>query len=108
VDRIKDMFISGGENVYPAEVEDLLYQMEQIAETAVIGIPHPKWQEVPHAVIVKKDGMDISQEDVISFCQGKLAKYKIPKSVSFVTQLPRNDTGKVLKRELRLQYGGGK
>jgi fatty-acyl-CoA synthase len=105
VDRWKDMFISGGENVYPAEVENVLYQHPAVAEVAVIGVPHPKWQEVGRALIVLKKGHSLSEEEVIDHCQEKLARYKIPKSVLFVKVLPRNAAGKVLKRELRQTYG---
>ncbi len=105
VDRWKDMFISGGENVYPAEVENVLYQLPAVAEAAVIGVPHPRWQEVGRALIVLKEGQSLSEGEVIDFCQGKLARYKIPKSVLFVGALPRNAAGKVLKRELRESYG---
>jgi fatty-acyl-CoA synthase len=104
VDRWKDMFISGGENVYPAEVENVIYQNPGIAEVAVIGVPHPKWQEVGKAVVVVKRGYALTEADIIQFCQGKLAKFKIPQSVDFVDALPRNAAGKVLKRELRERY----
>jgi fatty-acyl-CoA synthase len=104
VDRWKDMFISGGENVYPAEVENVIYQHPAVAEVAVIGVPHPKWQEVGRAIVVLKQGHALSEEEVIEFCQGKLARYKIPKSVAFTDQLPRTAAGKVLKRELRQQF----
>jgi len=105
VDRWKDMFISGGENVYPAEVENVLYQHPAVAEVAVIGVPHPRWQEVGRAVVVVKPGQALTEAEVIEFCQGKLAKYKIPKSVVFVEALPRTAAGKVLKRELREEFG---
>jgi fatty-acyl-CoA synthase len=105
VDRWKDMFISGGENVYPAEVENVLYQHPAVAEVAVIGVPHPKWQEVGQAVVVIKAGHTLTEEEIIAFCQDKLARYKIPKSVVFVESLPRTAAGKVLKRELRKQFG---
>jgi len=105
VDRLKDMYISGGENVYPAEVENVLYQMEQIAEVAVIGVPDPKWGEVGKAIVVVKPGYTLTEEEVIRFCEGKLARYKIPKSVVFVDKLPRNPAGKVLKTELRKRFG---
>lgn len=104
VDRWKDMFISGGENVYPAEVENVIYQHPAVAEAAVIGVPHPKWQEVGKAIIVVKRGQTLTEDEVIQFCQGKLARFKIPKSVDFVELLPRNAAGKVLKRELRQRY----
>ncbi|MGD2206626.1 MAG: long-chain fatty acid--CoA ligase [Anaerolineae bacterium] len=105
VDRWKDMFISGGENVYPAEVENVIYHHPAVAEVAVIGVPHPKWQEVGRAVVVVKEGQALTEEEVIEFCRGKLAKYKIPKSAVFVEALPRTAAGKVLKRELREEYG---
>jgi fatty-acyl-CoA synthase len=105
VDRWKDMFISGGENVYPAEVENVIYQLPAVGEVAVIGVPHPKWQEVGRALIVLKPGQTLTEETVIEHCQGQLARYKIPKSVVFVPSIPRNAAGKVLKRELREIYG---
>ena len=105
VDRLKDMFISGGENVYPAEIENLLYKHPAVAEAAVIGVPHSKWQEVGRAVIVVKSGQALTEEEVITFCQGKLARYKIPKAVTFIDALPRNDIGKVMKTELVALYG---
>ncbi len=106
VDRWKDMFISGGENVYPAEVENVIYQHPAVAEVAVIGVPHPKWQEVGLAVVVKKEGQELTESQVIEFCTSKLARYKIPKSVRFADVLPRTAAGKVLKRDLRTHYSG--
>jgi fatty-acyl-CoA synthase len=105
VDRWKDMFISGGENVYPAEVENVIYHHPAVAEVAVIGLPHPKWQEVGRALVVVKEGHHLTEQEVIDFCRDKLAKYKIPKSVRFLDALPRTAAGKVLKRELREQAG---
>lgn len=105
VDRWKDMYISGGENVYPAEVENVIYQIPAVAEVAVIGVPHPKWQEVGCAVIVVKKESRLSEDEVLEYCQGKLARYKIPKTVIFTDELPRTAAGKVLKRELRDLYG---
>jgi len=105
VDRWKDMFISGGENVYPAEVENLLFAHPAIAEAAVIGVPDAKWGEVGRAVIVVKPGQTLTEPEVIEFCQGKLARYKIPRSVVFVEVLPRNAASKVLKTDLRKQFG---
>ena len=107
VDRWKDMFISGGENVYPAEVENVLFSHSAVGEAAVIGIPDPKWGEVGRALVVVKPGQTVSELDVLEFCQGRLAKYKIPKSVIFIDALPRNAAGKVLKTELRKQFGAG-
>jgi len=105
VDRWKDMFISGGENVYPAEVENVIYHHPGVAEVAIIGVPDPKWQEVGKAIVVVKEGTSVTEEEIIDFCQDKLARYKIPKSVEFVDVLPRTAAGKVLKRELREQFG---
>jgi fatty-acyl-CoA synthase len=105
VDRWKDMFISGGENVYPAEVENVIYQHPAVAEVAVIGVPHPRWQEVGRAVVVVKPDRSLTESEVIEFCQGKLARFKIPKSVVFVEALPRTAAGKVLKRELKQRFG---
>ncbi|MGD8966347.1 MAG: long-chain fatty acid--CoA ligase [Anaerolineae bacterium] len=105
VDRWKDMFISGGENVYPAEVENVIYDHPAVAEVAVIGVPHPKWQEVGRAITVVKEGHTVTEAEVIDFCRGKLARYKIPKSVVFVEALPRTAAGKVLRRELRAKLG---
>ncbi len=107
VDRWKDMFISGGENVYPAEVENVIYQHPAVAEAAVIGVPHPKWQEVGRAIVVVKPGNTLTEAEIIAHCEGKLARFKIPKSVVFVESLPRTAAGKVLKRELREIFGAG-
>ncbi|MGH2523071.1 MAG: AMP-binding enzyme, partial [Anaerolineales bacterium] len=97
--------ISGGENVYPAEVENVLFAHPAIAEAAVIGVPDEKWGEVGRAVVVVKPGQSLTEPEVIEFCQGKLARYKIPKSAVFVDALPRNAAGKVLKTDLRKQFG---
>lgn len=105
VDRKKDMLITGGENVYPAEVEEVLYRHEKVLEAAVIGIPDAKWGESVHAVIVPKPGVQLTAEEIISFCGQHLAGYKKPRSVEFVDALPRNAAGKVLKTRLREQYG---
>jgi fatty-acyl-CoA synthase len=105
VDRKKDMIISGGENVYPAEVEDALYLHPGIKEVAVIGVQHPRWGETVRAVVVLKDGANVTEQDIIDFSQDKLARYKQPKSVVFVDLLPRNPAGKVLKFDLREQHG---
>jgi fatty-acyl-CoA synthase len=106
VDRWKDMYISGGENVYPAEVENVLFQLPQVADAAIIGVPNERWGEVGMALIVRKPGQSIEEGDVIRHCLGKLAKFKVPQSVQFVDVLPRNATGKVLKRELRARHVG--
>ena len=104
-DRIKDMIISGGENVYPAEVENVLMAHAGIAEAAVIGQPSDKWGESPFAVVVRKDD-SLRQKDVIEFCRGRLAGYKQPRGVAFVAEIPRNPSGKILKRVLRERFPG--
>jgi fatty-acyl-CoA synthase len=106
VDRWKDMYISGGENVYPAEVENVIYQLPQVAEAAVIGVADEKWGEVGRAVVVLKAGETLNGTDLIEHCQERLARYKVPKSVVFTTSLPRNPAGKVFKDTLREQFGG--
>ena len=104
IDRWKDMYISGGENVYPAEVENVLYQIPQVAEAAVIGIPDERWGEAGKAIIVIKPDQKLDAEIVIKHCLANLAKFKVPQTVEFMDVLPRTATGKVLKRELRTQY----
>jgi fatty-acyl-CoA synthase len=104
VERKKDMFISGGENVYPAEVENAIFQIPKIAEVAVIGVKDQKWGEVGRALVVLKAGWKVTADDIIDHLKGSLAKYKIPKSVVFIDQLPRNAAGKVLKNKLREEY----
>ncbi|MCF8146816.1 MAG: o-succinylbenzoate--CoA ligase [Deltaproteobacteria bacterium] len=105
VERKKDMFISGGENVYPAEVENAVYELPEVAEAAVIGIRDERWGEVGKAVVVLKEGKQLKQEDIIFHLKGRLAKYKIPKGVVFTEVLPRNAAGKVLKTQLRDTLG---
>jgi fatty-acyl-CoA synthase len=106
VDRWKDMYISGGENVYPAEVENVLYQLPQVAEAAIIGVPSEKWGEVGLAVMALKPGASITLPELIAHCTSRLAKFKVPSDLAIVGALPRNATGKVLKRELRTQFLG--
>ncbi|WP_052352824.1 class I adenylate-forming enzyme family protein [Neobacillus dielmonensis] len=101
VDRKKDMMIRGGENVYPVEIEEVLYAMDEILEAAVVGVPHEVYGEVPKAYVVLKEGKSLSEEDVISYCRTKLAKYKLPAEVEFLDALPRNASGKVLKHTLK-------
>jgi fatty-acyl-CoA synthase len=100
VDRWKDMYISGGENVYPAEVEDALFRLNGVAEVAVIGVPDERWGEVGRAFIVQEAGADLSEDGVIAYCREQLAHYKAPKSVRFIDELPHNATGKVTKHLL--------
>ncbi len=101
VDRWKDMYISGGENVYPAEVEAVIFQLPEVGEVAVIGVPDEKWGEVGRAVVVPREGCSIEAAAVINHCRSNLARFKVPHSVVFVDEIPHNATGKVLKRELR-------
>src|SRR5690625_568959 len=104
-DRLKDMIISGGENIYPAQIELELAQMEEIAAAAVFGVADEKWGEVPRAAVVVRDGHELTEQDVLSYLDGKLARYKIPKSVVFVDEMPRTASGKVRKPQLRERYG---
>ncbi len=104
VDRRQDMIISGGVNIYPVEVEEVLCSHPKILEVACIGVPDEKWGEALKAVVVLKQGQDATEEEIIRFCEGKLAGYKKPKSVDFVRELPKNPAGKVLKRVLREGY----
>jgi len=103
VDRAKDMLISGGENVYPAEIEDVLLGHPAITDAAVIGVPSATWGESPLAVVVVSDDT-VSAEDVMAHTRGRLAPYKTVKKVAFVTEIPRNPSGKILKRELRERF----
>ncbi|MGR6973963.1 o-succinylbenzoate--CoA ligase [Streptomyces cynarae] len=105
VDRIKDMIISGGENIYPAEIEDQLLAHPDIVECAVIGVPDEKWGEVPRAVVVPREGATLDPDEVIASLSGRLAKYKIPKSVVVADALPRTASGKLLKSRVRSRYG---
>jgi fatty-acyl-CoA synthase len=104
VDRWKDMYISGGENVYPAEVENVLYQLDELAEAAIVGVPHERWGETGKAVLVLKPGCELEADAVIAHCAENLAAFKVPETVEFIDALPRNATGKVLKRVLRQRY----
>lgn len=100
-DRYKDMIISGGENIYPAEIENTLQNHPDISEIAVIGVPHPVWGETPRAFVVAREKSCPSDVEIIDFARQHLARYKCPTSVTFVTELPRNVSGKVLKRSMR-------
>ena len=106
-DRVKDMIVSGGENVYPREVEEVLFQHPAIADVAVIGVPDEKWGESVKAIVVLREGAAAEAAALLEHCQGRLAGYKRPRSVDFVAELPRNPSGKVLKRELREPYWKG-
>jgi acyl-CoA synthetase (AMP-forming)/AMP-acid ligase II len=103
-DRVKDMVVSGGENIYPREIENVLFAMPALVDAAVIGVPDPQWGERVKAVVVARDGCAVTEQQVIEWCRTHLASYKAPASVDFVAELPRNPSGKVLKTMLREPY----
>jgi long-chain acyl-CoA synthetase len=107
-DRVKDMIISGGENIYPAEVESAIYGHPDVADVAVIGVPDEKWGEAVKAMVVCKSGKSPSPNDIIGFARTRIAAFKVPKSVDFIEALPRNASGKILRRELREPFWAGK
>jgi acyl-CoA synthetase (AMP-forming)/AMP-acid ligase II len=107
-DRMKDMIITGGENVYPAEVESAIYGHPCVAEVAVIGIPDDKWGEAVKAVCVAKPGTDIDEADIIAWTRAKIAAFKVPKSIDVIEALPRNASGKILRKDLRAPYWAGR
>ncbi|UCB49464.1 MAG: AMP-binding protein, partial [Deltaproteobacteria bacterium] len=104
VDRTRDMIISGGENIYPTEIEDVLYSNPKVLEAAVIGVPDERWGESVTALIVLNEGQSSNQDEIIHYCRERLAGYKIPRSVSFVPSLPKSTSGKILKRAIREEY----
>lgn len=106
-DRVKDMIVSGGENVYPREIEDVLFEHPQIADAAVIGVPSERFGEEVKAIVVLREGEEAEVDEIIAFCRERLAGYKRPRSLDFVESLPRNASGKVLKKELREPYWQG-
>jgi long-chain acyl-CoA synthetase len=106
-DRIKDMIVSGGENIYPAEVESLLAGHPEVADVAVIGVPDDRWGEAVKALVVRRPGAGLSGEELIDWSRSRLAGYKRPRSVDFIAAIPRNPSGKILKRELREPYWAG-
>jgi fatty-acyl-CoA synthase len=107
-DRIKDMIISGGENIYPAEVESAICDHPDVAEVAVVGVPDDVWGEAVKAVVVLKPGKSVSATDLISFTRERIASFKSPKSIDFIAALPRNASGKILRRHLRDPYWVGR
>lgn len=107
-DRMGDMIISGAENIYPREVEEAVARMPEVADVAVIGVPDEKWGESVKAFVVRQRGTAVTEAEVIEFCRGQLAGYKRPRSVEFVETLPRNPSGKVLRRQLREPYWGNR
>jgi len=107
VDRKKDMIITGGENVYSIEVENVLYEHPAVLEAAVIGVPDSKWGEAVKAVVVLKEGYKVSEDELIDFCKQRIARYKAPKSIDFVSELPKTGSGKIFKKALRDAYRKG-
>lgn len=107
-DRVKDMIVSGGENIYPAEVENALMSHPAIADAAVIGVPDEKWGEAVKGMVVLKPGASATPEEIIAFSKTRIAGYKSPKSIDFIQALPRNPSGKILRRELREPFWAGK
>ena len=107
-DRVKDMIISGGENVYPAEVESSIYGHPSVLEVAVIGVPDDRWGEAVKAVCVPKPGTQIDADDVIAWAREKIAGFKVPKSIDIIEALPRNASGKILRKDLRAPYWAGR
>jgi acyl-CoA synthetase (AMP-forming)/AMP-acid ligase II len=101
VDRLKDMIVSGGENIASSEIERVLYTHEAVLEVAVVGRSDERWGEVPVAFVVRREGAAVEAEELLALCRGQLAKFKVPKDLRFIEALPRNPSGKVLKRELR-------
>jgi long-chain acyl-CoA synthetase len=106
-DRKNDMIISGGENIYPREIEEVLVQHPAVGEAAVVGVPHEKWGEEVKAVVVLKEGVEAREEEILEFCKTRLAGYKRPRSVDFVDDFPKTATGKILKRVLKQKYWEG-
>ena len=107
LDRLKDMIVTGGENVYPGEVEAVIYQHPAVREAAVFGIPDPQWGELVAACVVRKQGKTLSEDELIAHCRESLANYKIPRRVELSdTELPKSGTGKILKRILRERFWG--
>jgi long-chain acyl-CoA synthetase len=106
-DRIKDMIVSGGENIYPAEIENVLAGHPAVADVAVIGVPHERWGETPKALLVPRAGATLDEAEIIEYCRERLARFKCPTSISVEESLPRNPSGKLLKREMREPYWAG-
>jgi acyl-CoA synthetase (AMP-forming)/AMP-acid ligase II len=103
-DRVKDMIVSGGENIYPAEIENLFHSHPDIVDVAVIGVPDARWGESVKAFVVRRPGATVNEEELVAFVRPRIAAYKVPRSIEFLATLPRNASGKILKRELRKPY----
>ena len=106
-DRVKDMIVSGGENIYPAEVENAIFGHPKVADVAVIGVPSEKWGEEVKALIVPKEGENPSEEEIIAWTKERIAGYKCPKSVEQIEVMPRNPSGKILRKDLREPFWEG-
>jgi acyl-CoA synthetase (AMP-forming)/AMP-acid ligase II len=107
-DRVKDMIVSGGENVYPAEVENALMSHPGVADAAVIGVPDDRWGETPKAMVVRASGSEVTEAELIAHCKERLATFKCPTSVDWLDALPRNPSGKILKKDLREPFWAGR
>jgi long-chain acyl-CoA synthetase len=107
-DRVKDMIVSGAENIYPAEVENVIMSHPGVADVAVIGVPHERWGETPKAMVVKAAGRQLTEAELLTYCREHLAGFKVPTSVEWLDELPRNPSGKVLKKDLRAPYWEGR
>jgi long-chain acyl-CoA synthetase len=107
-DRVKDMIVSGGENIYPAEVENVVMSHPEVADVAVIGVPSDRWGETPRAMVVRTAGSDLTEEDLLAYCRERLAGFKCPTGVEWMKELPRNPSGKVLKKDLRAPFWAGR
>jgi len=107
VDRKKDMILTGGENVYSTEVENVLYMHPAILECAVVGVPDPKWGEAVKGIVVLKIGQKATEQEIVQFCKDRIAHYKAPKSIDFIEALPRTGSGKIHKKGLRDEYWKG-
>jgi acyl-CoA synthetase (AMP-forming)/AMP-acid ligase II len=105
-DRVKDMIVSGGENIYPAEVENALHEHPLVLDCAVIGVPDERWGEAVKAIVVKKGA--VTAAELIAFARVRIAGFKVPKSVDFIDALPRNPSGKILKKDLREPFWAGR
>jgi acyl-CoA synthetase (AMP-forming)/AMP-acid ligase II len=107
-DRKADMIISGGENVYPAEVENVIYQHPAVFECSVVSAPDPKWGEIVQAVVVLKPGEKVTEQEIIEHCKKTLAGYKCPKAVAFWEAIPKTVVGKIIKKDIKAKFWGGK